>query len=466
MDLSTRKQARDRNALPSDRTPPHALDAERAVLAAALVGQDALGEATGILKSEDFYVPRHRMIFAALEDLARRGTPPDVITVANELERNGQLEQIGGPVVLMELLDVPSSPANVSYHARIVQERSRLRSLIETSLNTQREAYEASQSADTILDAAQNELFQLSQSSERRGFYPLKVLATETFQKIQEAHQRQDEITGIPSGFSDLDALTGGLQRSDLIIIAGRPAMGKTSFALNMAFNAAYRYKHPVGIFSLEMSAEQLVMRLISSHGRLDNHKVRTGKFQSSEWPRLTQTLGELTNTPIFIDDTSGISLLELRSKARRMVQLHKVAMIVVDYLQLITVGGRIENRQQEISLISRSLKGMAKDLSIPVVALSQLSRQVESRGGEKHRPMLSDLRESGAIEQDADVVMFVYREEVYDRDNPDVANLAEIILGKQRNGPTGVAKLHFDNRFTLFSSLAKQPRQVQEMRA
>lgn len=453
----------ERVQVAGDRVPPHSLDAERAVLSASLMSQESLGEASQLLHSEDFYAPKHQAIFGALERLMQKGEPPDPVTVATELERAGELELIGGPVVLAELIDLGSSAANLPYHARIVRERSRLRSLIHTSEGTQRQAFESAADADELLDSAQNELFQLSQRGEKRGYQPLKDLATHTFGRIQEAYTRKEKYTGVRTGFSDLDDKTGGLQSSDLIIVAGRPAMGKTSFALNLAYNAARRYDAPVGVFSLEMSAEQLVMRLISSQGRLDNHRVRTGQLQASDWPRLTQVLGELTNTSLFIDDTSGISLLELRAKARRMVQLHKVKMIIIDYLQLITVGGRIENRQQEISLISRSLKGMAKDLNVPVVALSQLSRAVESRASGDHRPMLSDLRESGAIEQDADVVMFVYRQSVYEPENPEVANIAELIIGKQRNGPIGTVKLHFDNTFTLFSNLAKQAPRVEE---
>lgn len=446
-----------RPALPADRTPPHAIDAERAVLSACLQSSDALGQASEIVKAEDFYVPRHRAVFHALENLSSRGEPPDLVTVAVELERLGELEMAGGPAALDEIRDVPASPANLAYHARIVAERSQLRQIIEVSHDTAREAYEPGAESDQVLDAAQGQMFELSSKSERKGFVPLKDLATTTFQTIQEAYQRGEDLTGVPTGYPDLNKITGGFQPSDLIILAGRPAMGKTSLALNLAYNAAHAEKRPVGVFSLEMSSEQLVMRLISSQGRLDNHAVRTGKLRHSDWPRLTHTLGELTNTPIYIDDTSGISLLELRSKARRMVQYHKVEMILIDYLQLVTVGGRIENRQQEISMISRSLKGLAKDLHVPVVALSQLSRAVESRASGDHRPMLSDLRESGAIEQDADMVMFVYRQAVYEPDNPDVANLAEVIIGKQRNGPIGTVKLQFDNKYTLFSSLARR---------
>jgi replicative DNA helicase len=451
-------RARGRSAAsPLDRQPPQSSEAERAVLSAALCSQESLGEACQLLISEDFYAPKHRALFAAMERLLQKGEPPDAVTVAAELERFDQLELAGGPMFLAELLEFPSSAANLGYYAKIVRERARLRALIATAENAQRSAFESDAEADELLDAAQNELFQLSQRAAQRGYVPLKDLATETFQRIQDAYNSDEKYTGVRTGFKDLDDKTGGLQASDLIIIAGRPAMGKTSLALNLAYNAAQRYKTPVGVFSLEMSSEQLVMRLISSQGRLDNHKVRTGQLQASDWPRLTHVLGDLTNTPIYIDDTSGISLLELRAKARRMVQHHGVKMIVIDYMQLITVGGRIENRQQEISLISRSLKGMAKDLHVPVVALSQLSRAVESRSSGDHRPMLSDLRESGAIEQDADVVMFVYRQSVYEPENIDVANIAELIIGKQRNGPIGTVKLHFDNTFTLFSNLARQ---------
>lgn len=412
-----------------------------------------MGEAAGLLTVDDFHAPRHQRVFESCAMIAGRGEPVDAVGVAVELDKQGVLAEYGGPSFLDELLDVGSSPANVVYHARVVKERSRLRQLIRISHDVGREAFDATTPADSLLDEAQQKLFDLSQKSETNPFQPLETLAGKTFEQIQTAFHNKDKITGVRSGFTDLDEKTGGLQRSDLIIVAGRPAMGKTSFALNIAYNAAHHFDAPVGVFSLEMSAEQLCMRLISCEGRLDNHAVRTGKLRETDWPRLTQALSNLTNTPVYIDDTSSISLLELRSKARRMVQYHGVKMIVVDYLQLINAGSRIENRQQEISTISRSLKGLAKDLDVPVVALSQLSRAVESRTG--NRPMLSDLRESGAIEQDADIVMFVYRQEVYEPENPDVQNIAEIIIGKHRNGSIGTVKLYFDKKYTKFTNLA-----------
>lgn len=438
----------------ADRPAPHSHEAERAVLSACLRDQEAMGEATGLLGADDFHLPRHRAVFAACQQLMQRGDPVEAVGVAVELEKQGMLAEFGGPAFIDELLDVGSSPANVIYHAKVVAERSRLRQLIQISHDVARDAYDNATPADELLDHAQNEFFQLSQKTEARTYRPLKTLAGETFEQIQKAFHNKEKVTGVETGFTELDNITGGLQRSDLIIVAGRPAMGKTSFALNLAFNSAYKYKRPVGVFSLEMSSEQLCMRLISSQGRLDNHAVRTGKLRDTDWPRLTQALSDLTNTPMYIDDTSGISLLEIRSKARRMVMQHGVRLIVIDYLQLINAGGRVENRQQEISTISRSLKGLAKDLDVPIVALSQLSRAVESRSG--NRPMLSDLRESGAIEQDADIVMFVYRQEVYEPENPDVRNLAEIIIGKHRNGPIGTVRLQFDKMFTKFSNLAQ----------
>jgi replicative DNA helicase len=454
--MEPRPQSRTerRPSLSTDRTAPHSLDAERAVLSACLRDETAMGEAVGLLAADDFHHPRHRAVFAAIQQLMQNGEPVEPVSVAVEMDRQGLLAEFGGPGFIEDLLEVGSSPANLGYHARVVAERARLRRLIEISHEVSRDAYDGTTPADELLDHAQNELFQLAQVAERRSYVPLKQLAGETFQRIQEAAQSKEEFTGVPSGFIGLDKITGGMQRSDLIIIAGRPAMGKTSFALNIAYNAARNYECPVGLFSLEMSSEQLCMRLISSQGRLDNHLLRTGKLKATDWPRLTQALNDLTKTQMFIDDTSSISLLELRSKARRMVQSHGCKMIVIDYMQLINAGSRIENRQQEISLISRSLKGLAKDLDIPIVALSQLSRAVESRTG--NRPMLSDLRESGAIEQDADIVMFVYRQEVYEPDNADVRNLAEIIIGKHRNGRIGTIPLQFDRQFTKFSSLAQ----------
>lgn len=443
-----------RPSLPTDRPAPHSLDAERAVLSACLRDETAMGEAIGLLAADDFHHPRHRAVFAAIQQLMQHGEPVEPVSIAVEMDRQGLLAEFGGPGFIEDLLDVGSSPANLGFHARAVAERARLRRLIEISHEVSRDAFDGTTPADELLDHAQNELFQLAQVAERRSFVPLKQLASETFQQIQEAAQSKEEFTGVPSGFIGLDKITGGMQRSDLIIIAGRPAMGKTSLALNLAYNAARNYQQPVGLFSLEMSSEQLCMRLISSQGRLDNHLLRTGKLKATDWPKLTQALNDLTKTPMFIDDTSSISLLELRSKARRMVQSHGCKMIVIDYMQLVNAGSRIENRQQEISLISRSLKGLAKDLNIPIIALSQLSRAVESRTG--NRPMLSDLRESGAIEQDADIVMFVYRQEVYEPDNADVRNLAEIIIGKHRNGQIGTVRLQFDRQFTKFSNLAQ----------
>ncbi len=445
---------RDEAPLPRDRVPPQAQDAERAVLSACLQSADALGESMELLRPQDFYVPRHRAVYQSLIALSERGEPADLITLADHLESQGELAKMGGPAELDAMLDVAASPANVSYHARIVRQRALLREVIAVSHSTAKDAYEGGETAEEILDRAQSELFVLAQQAEKKGYQALKDLANLTFQHIQEAYQRGGEITGIPSGFSDLDKLTGGFQPSDFVILAGRPSMGKTAIALNLACNAASG-GHPVGFFSLEMSSEQLVTRLISSMGGFDNHAIRTGRLKPTDWPRLTEALGKLTQLPVYIDDSSGISVLELRSKARRMVQLHSVKLIVVDYLQLMSSHDRSENRQQEISQISRSLKALAKDLGITVIALSQLSRAVESRGGD-HRPMLSDLRESGAIEQDADMVSFVYRQEYYEPDNPELANLAELIIGKQRNGPIGTVKLHFDRRFTRFSNLAR----------
>jgi len=441
--------------LPSDRTPPQSIEAERAVLSACLQSADALSESMEVLRPDDFYVPRHRAVYDAMITLSEGGEPADLITLANHLEKRGELEKMGGPAELDAMLDVAASPANVIYHARIVRQRALLREIIAISHSAAREAYESGDEAEDILDRAQNELFTLAQQAEKKGYQALKDLANLTFQHIQEAYQKGEDLTGVRTGFNDLDRLTGGLQKSDLVILAGRPSMGKTALCLNIACNAAMA-GHPVGFFSLEMSSEQLVTRLISSIGGFDNHAIRTGRLKPTDWPRLTDALGKLTQLPIYIDDSSGITVLELRSKARRMVQNHKVEVIIVDYLQLMSSHGRMENRQQEISQISRALKALAKDLSITVVALSQLSRAVESRGGD-HRPMLSDLRESGAIEQDADMVAFIYRQEYYEQDNPEVANLAELIIGKQRNGPIGTVNLHFDRRFTRFSNLARK---------
>jgi replicative DNA helicase len=346
------------------------------------------------------------------------------------------------------------SAANVVHHAGIVREKAVLRRLISVSGVIAAEAYEGADEAAAILDRAQGKIFEVSEQSRSGGFESVESIVPGTFKSIEEAFQSGEDVTGLRTGFREMDRRTGGLQKGDLIIIAARPSMGKTSLALNLAYHVAVHERKPVGLFSLEMSREQLVMRMLGSSGSFNLHNLRRGKLRAEDWPRLTQACEQLSRAPIFIDDNSGISVLEMKAKARRLKQQHGLGLVVIDYLQLMSGGGRAENRQQEISQISRNLKGLAKDLGVPVVALSQLSRGVEARGD--HKPMLSDLRESGAIEQDADVVMFIFREEVYKPDDESVQNMATVIIGKQRNGPIGQFDLHFHKEFTRFSDLAR----------
>lgn len=439
-----------------DRIPPHDLDAERAVLGSMLINKDAVGKAVELLKPDDFYRGVHQEIFAVMVDLFARNEPVDVLTVATELTRKNKLEEIGGNYYLTQLGNSVPSAANVEYHARIVLEKSLFRKLIAISTSIISEAYDASERATDLIDKAEQRIFSLSERGLRKSFEHIHPILKKTFDTIEGFHQRKGQVTGVPTGFTQLDELTSGFQPSDLIIVAGRPSMGKTAFCLNIARNAAVDYNVGVGIFSLEMASYQLAMRLLCSEARVDAHKVRTGALEESKWQRLSRAAGRLYSAPIFIDDTPGISILELRAKARRLVAEHKIGMIIIDYLQLIR-GPRAESRQQEISMISQSLKALAKELDIPVVALSQLSRAVEARTD--RRPMLSDLRESGAIEQDADVVMFIYREEMYKGKDATRPNIASVLIKKHRNGPTGEVELYFNHDTVSFSDLEKTER-------
>ncbi len=456
--------------LPRDRQPPFSEEAEQAVLGAALVDKEAVGLAAEKIEYTDFYRREHQLIYRAMCLLYENDQAIDPITVADLLERSAEkfldkgeqkklqganlLEVVGGIDFLIDLSGMMGTAANVLYHADIVHEKAMLRSLITVSNNIAAEAQEAADEAENILDRAQSKIYDISEDSRSGGFSSVESIVPGTFKAIEEAFQNNDEVTGLRTGFTELDRKTGGLQKSDLIIVAARPAMGKTSFALNLAYNIAVTEKVGVGLFSLEMSREQLVMRMLGSSGQFNLHNLRRGKLRAEDWPRLTQACEQLSQAPIYIDDNSGITVLEMKAKARRLKQQHGLGLIIIDYLQLMTGGGRQENRQQEISNISRNLKGMAKDLQVPVIALSQLSRQVESRGD--HKPMLSDLRESGAIEQDADLVLFIFREEVYKPEDETTHNMATIIIGKQRNGPIGQFDLHFRKEFTRFGDLAR----------
>ncbi len=439
---------------PANRVPPQNLDAERAILGAVMLDRDALAVALEHVDTEDFYRREHRDIFAVMCRMYENDQAIDGITLAEELEREKQLDRIGGADYLASLLGTTASAANVAYHARIVREKSVLRRLITTSNEIAAEAMEGADETDTILDQAQTKIYSIAETRQTQAFSAVKDVVPETFKRIEEAFRNKSDVTGVRTHFRDFDRMTAGLQKSDLLILAARPSMGKTTFALNIAYNVAVKEEVPVAVFSLEMAKEQLVTRMLCSSGGFNNHDIRKGEVKPEEWPKLTEACARLSKAPIFIDDTSGISVLEMKAKARRLKQQHGIGLIVIDYMQLMTAASKSENRQQEISFISRNLKGMAKDLDVPVIALSQLSRAVEARGD--HKPMLSDLRESGSIEQDADVVMFIFREEYYKPEDESVKNMATVIIGKQRNGPIGQFDLHFHKAFTRFGDLQR----------
>ncbi len=429
---------------------PHSDAAERSLLGAVLVDNQQFERAQEILSHTAFYSPRNQKIFRALEELVEAGSALDVVTLKAALERAGRLEEVGGPAYLAELLEGVPRSANVEHYARIVREKDVLRELIRRAQQILTSAMGARGSLDDLLDDAERAILQVAEERLRTGFVPLSVTAEESLKAIEELTRRKELITGIPSGFPELDEMTAGLQPGDLVILASRPAMGKTSLALNIASHAALNHAKTVGMFSLEMSHQQLFFRLLCSEGHVDAHRLRTGRVDKEQWQRIIKVFGKLSAAPIFLDDTPGVGVMEMRAKSRRLKRERGLDLLIVDYLQLMRGRERHENRQQEISEISRSLKELAKELHIPLLALSQLSRAPEQRGGDR-RPQLSDLRESGAIEQDADVVMFLYREEVYKRDDPELQGKAELIVGKQRNGPTGTVRLNFIRDFTRF---------------
>jgi replicative DNA helicase len=422
-----------------------------------LMDGDAALRAVELVDDTMFYREGNRRIFRAMLALQERGDVIDPLTLSEELSRTGELQASGGKDYVAFLVDAVPTSANVEYHARIVREKALRRRLIEVSTAIVTEAFESALPAGELVDAAEHKIFEVNQSRGNEGFTRIKELLFPTMERLEELRTSGESITGVPSGFKDLDELTAGFQKSDLIIVAARPSMGKTAFVLNIAQNAALDNNIPVAFFSLEMSKEQLVQRLLTSEGRVDAQRLRKGKLHDDEFIRLGRAAGTLMHAPIWIDDTPGITLLEMRSKARRLKVDNDIGMIVVDYLQLMQGPSNTESRQQEISYISRSLKGLARELRVPVVALSQLSRAPEQRTGENKRPQLSDLRESGAIEQDADLVMFIYRQEMYegpvDKDGNSLEGRAEIIVGKQRNGPTGLVNLFFNKTFTRFEN-------------
>ncbi|MGZ3536856.1 MAG: replicative DNA helicase, partial [Thermodesulfobacteriota bacterium] len=422
----------------SHKLPPQHIEAEQSVLGGILIENYAINKVMEILKPDDFYRDSHRKIFEALIVLSERDEPADSITLTNELKNSGHLDSVGGASYVASLIDLIPTAANIEYYAKIVREKAILRKLIQTSTDIITQSYEDRGDVEGFLDEAERAIFDISENRVRPSFYPIKDVVKGSFKILERLYEKKELVTGVPSGFKELDRMTAGFQPSDLIIVAGRPSMGKTAFCLNLAQYAAIEKKNPVAIFSLEMSKEQLVIRMLCSEAHVEGTKLRSGFLGESDWPRLTIAAGNLSDAPIYIDDSAALSVLELRAKARRLkTERGGLGMLIVDYLQLMKGRARVESRQQEISEISRSLKALAKELNIPVIAVSQLSRKTEERTG--NRPQLSDLRESWAIEQDADLILFIYRDEVYNRseDNPNRGK-AEIIIGKQRNGPIG----------------------------
>jgi replicative DNA helicase len=439
----------------SDRTLPHNLDAEKSVLGAILINNHAFNQAAEVIDAGDFFRDAHRRIFEKIVSLTDRSQPVDLVTLTDELDRSGELEEAGGPAYIAGLTDGVPRSANVEYYARIVKEKSTLRRLITSANEVLAKAYDAEADADTQLDEAERSIFQIAEGRMRSGFVPLGQLVDSSYQTLEKLSEQRGLVTGVPSGFHDLDEMTSGFQPADLVIVASRPSMGKTSLVMNMALNAANQGKS-VGVFSLEMSKEQLFLRILTSEARVDAHRFRGGYLGEDDYDRIAGALSRLHDTRVFIDDTPSIGVLEMRAKSRRLKLEHGLDMLVIDYLQLMQGRGRFESRQQELASISRSIKILAKELGIPILALSQLSRASESRTD--HRPQLSDLRESGALEQDADVVLFIYREEMYgapEERDPNKEGTAKIIIGKQRNGPIGDVDLAFLKQYTRFENLA-----------
>jgi replicative DNA helicase len=439
----------------AERTLPHNLEAERSVLGAILVHNDAFNLAAQVIDSQDFYRDAHRRIFDRMVALNERHDAIDFVTLKEELSRNGELDEVGGPAYVASLVDGVPRATNVEYYARIVKEKSTLRNLIYAATKIVANAYEAEQESDLILDEAESAIFSVADDRLKAGFVAMRELVKDSFPKIEKLFEQKRLITGVPTGFVDVDEMTRGLQPGDLIIVAARPSMGKTSLVLNIAQYVAALGDQVVGFFSLEMSKESLFLRLLTSEAQIDGHRLMSGAIGGNDYHRISHALEKLNSMKLFIDDTASIGVLEMRAKSRRLQSEHGLNLLVVDYIQLMSGRGRFENRTLELASISRSLKGLAKELNVPIVVLSQLSRAPEARSD--HRPQLSDLRESGALEQDADVVVLIYRDDVYNRDpNSPEAGTAELILAKQRNGPTGVVKLAFLREQTRFANLAQ----------
>lgn len=451
------KGAKKNLGMRSGRIPPQALEMEQAVLGALLLEKDALNRVVDVVRPPMFYKDAHQVIYEAVNELFQNSEPIDLLTVKNWLSQNGKLDVIGGVYYLTELTSKVASAANIEYHARVIAQKYLLRELIKIGDDVVHQAYDETTDVFDLLDETEKQLFELSETNLRRNYMAMTDLVHSTLKRLEGLQGQEGGITGVPTGFQQMDQMTSGFQPSDLIIIAARPAMGKTAFTLSAARNAAVQFGVPVAFFSLEMAATQLVQRLLCGEAEIDAQKVRTGKLERYEWEQLTSRIGSLSKAPIYIDDTPGLSIMDLRAKGRRLKAEKNIGMIMIDYLQLMTGSAKSGSREQEIASISRSLKELAKELNVPIIALSQLSRAVETRGGDK-KPMLSDLRESGSIEQDADMVMFLYRPEYYGlttyEDGTSTQGVAEVIIAKQRNGPVGDVRLQFINKFAKFADL------------
>ncbi|MDF2839500.1 MAG: replicative helicase [Clostridia bacterium] len=435
------------------RIPPNSLEAEQSVLGAMLLDKEAVTTATEFVSGDDFYREAHKELFEAIVELFDKGQPVDLITLPEKLKVRNTLEAVGGITYITNLMSIVPSTHNVGYYAKIIEEKALLRKLIKASNEIMGKSYEASEEVSNVIDMAEKSIFDISLNRSTQGFVHIKKILNSNFDKIEELYLNKGKITGVSTGFNDLDEMLSGLQKADLVLVAARPSMGKTSFILNMVQQAGIRDKVATAIFSLEMSKEQLTQRILCAEALIDSQRLRTGDITEDEWIKLARAMGPLSEAPIFVDDTPAISITEMRAKCRKLKIEHNLGLILIDYLQLMTGNGKYDSRQQEISEISRSLKGLAKELGVPVVACAQLSRAPEMRAD--HHPIMSDLRESGAIEQDADVIMFLYRDEYYHPDT-EKKNIGEVIISKQRNGPTGTVELVWLGQFTKFANKEK----------
>ncbi len=438
----------------SDRVPPQSKEAEQSVLGSMIIDREAIFSAAELLSEDDFYSTAHQKIYGSIISLSEKGEPVDLVTLSEELQRRQSLEEVGGRAYLVTLANAVPTAANIEYHSQIVREKSILRALIQTATGIVTKSFETPHNVDEFLDEAEQLIFEIGKRGKQQGFSSLKEVLVQAFDRIEKLYDEKKGVTGLATGFTDLDRLTSGLQNSDLIVVAARPSMGKTTLALNMAQQIAVREKRTTAIFSMEMSKDQLAQRLLCAESQIDAQNMRRGFLSQEEWHKLTRAVGPLSESPLYIDDSASLSVMEVRAKARRLKAEKGLEAIFVDYLQLMRGYGRSESRQQELSEISRALKALAKELEVPVVALSQLSRAVEKRPD--RRPILSDLMESGGIEANADLVMFIYRDSYYNKDS-DKGNIAEISIAKQRNGPTGLIELYFLDRYTKFANVARE---------